>query len=223
MGLDISKDDISRLENRTEGWIVGLQMAAISMQNREDISGFIQAFTGTHRFILDYLLEEVLNQQSPEIQEFLLKTSILDRLTSPLCDAILGGSGSQRILAQLELSNLFLIPLDDERIWYRYHHLFSELLRNQLTLIYPAEISTCTKDQSVARSTRLIDETVAHAFAAQDFESMARLCEKFGLRMLQESRHNALSNWIEALPMICTSPSLALCLPILDPSLGRTA
>ena len=202
MDLAISKDNISRLENRTEGWIVGLQMVAISMQNREDISSFIQAFTGTHRFILDYLLEEVLNQQSPEIQEFLLKTSILDQLTSPLCDAVLGGSSSQEILAQLELSNLFLIPLDDERIWYRYHHLFSELLRNQLTLIYPAEISNLhQKTSEWLEAQGFIDETVAHAFAAQDHERAARLCEKFGLGMLQESRHKALSNWIEALPI----------------------
>ncbi|MCP4289032.1 MAG: hypothetical protein GY792_32195, partial [Gammaproteobacteria bacterium] len=129
MGLYLSPEEVTALEARTEGWIAGLQMAALSMQAREDVAGFIQTFTGSHRFIFDYLIEEVLNQQPPHIQIFLQKTSLLDRLTGPLCDAVTDGEGSQTILAQLEQANLFLVPLDDQRQWYRYHRLFADLLQ----------------------------------------------------------------------------------------------
>ena len=151
MGLGLSTEDIAVLDGRTEGWIAGLQMAALSMQGRKDVSGFIKAFSGTHRFVLDYLVEEVLNQQPSAIQDFLLQTSILERMTAPLCDAILDirdwrleidrntqppisniQSSSQQILEQLEAANLFIVPLDDERRWYRYHHLFADLLRSRL-------------------------------------------------------------------------------------------
>ena len=145
-------DRSRRSQERTEGWIAGLQMAALSMRDRKDVYGFIEGFSGTNRYILDYLLEEVLASQSPEIQHFLLYTSILERLTAPLCDAVLAddeGSKSEvddrstpseslflrpsaSILEYLERANLFLVPLDDERIWYRYHHLFADLLRTQL-------------------------------------------------------------------------------------------
>ena len=132
------------LEERTEGWIAGLQMAALSMRDREDVHGFIEGFSGTNRYILDYLLEEVLAGQPPEIQRFLLCTSILERLTAPLCDAVLKYEADAKDLAEtlsirphpsleyLERANLFLVPLDDERHWYRYHHLFADLLRTQL-------------------------------------------------------------------------------------------
>lgn len=151
MGLDLDARSIGMLEERTEGWIAGLQMAALSIQNRKDVPGFIEAFSGTNRFILDYLLEEVLAGQSTEVQHFLLCTSILERLTAPLCDAVLvddqapnmerdasanlgvlSPQGSASILEYLERANLFLVPLDDERTWYRYHHLFADLLRTRL-------------------------------------------------------------------------------------------
>src|SRR3954452_12047406 len=134
MGLRLSTDDIAALEARTEGWIAGLQLAALSMHGRSDTGRFIQAFTGSHRFVLDYLVEEVLQQQPVSIQHFLLRTSILDRLCGPLCDTVLGdpvGSG-QAALHAIERANLFLVPLDVERHWYRYHHLFGEFLRQRL-------------------------------------------------------------------------------------------
>jgi LuxR family maltose regulon positive regulatory protein len=212
MKLGLSTNNVVALEKRTEGWIVGLQMAALSMQKQSDLSGFIRAFTGTNRFILDYLLEEVLNHQSPDIQEFLLKTSILDQMTTPLCDAVLGSSNSRYILTQLEQANLFLVPLDDQRKWYRYHHLFSELLRNQLTLMYPDEISNLHRKASQwLEDQGFVEEPVAHALAAQDYERMARLCEKFAQNLLRQGKRNILSMWIEALPAEIIQESAWLC------------
>ncbi len=134
MGLNLSTEDIATLEARTEGWIAGLQLAALSMQGHQDTASFIKSFTGSHHFILDYLIEEVLQHQSESIQTFLLRTSILDRMCGPLCEAVLrapAGSG-QETLEYLERANLFIVPLDNERRWYRYHHLFAELLRLRL-------------------------------------------------------------------------------------------
>ncbi len=132
MGLNLSSEDVSALERRTEGWVAGLQLAALSMRGNEDISGFIQAFTGSSRFILDYLMEEVFERQTPNVKEFLLKTSILERVSASLCDAVTEKINSQRELEALEQANLFIIPLDQSRIWYRYHRLFAELLRQRL-------------------------------------------------------------------------------------------
>ena len=134
MGLNLSTDDIAALETRAEGWIAGLQLAAISMQGHHDATSFIKAFTGTHHFVLDYLVEEVLQQQSERVQTFLLGTSILDRLCGPLCDAVLldTTASGQTTLEHIEHVNLFIIPLDNQRHWYRYHHLFADLLRQRL-------------------------------------------------------------------------------------------
>src|SRR6185503_17395828 len=124
MGLDLSVEDIAALETRTEGWIAGLQLAAISMQGHEDTTGFIRSFTGSHHFVMDYLVEEVLQRQPESVQTFLLRTSILDRLCGPLCDAVMldAAASGQETLEYLEQANLFTIPLDNERCWYRYHH-----------------------------------------------------------------------------------------------------
>src|SRR6266480_5003085 len=134
MGLTLSAEDIAALERRTEGWIAGLHLAALSLQGQQDATSFIRSFTGSHHFVLDYLLEEVLGQQSESLQNFLLRTSILDRLCGPLCDAVLldPSASGQETLEYLERANLFLIPLDNERRWYRYHHLFADLLRQRL-------------------------------------------------------------------------------------------
>src|SRR5712691_8950644 len=134
MGLPLSAQDIAALERRTEGWIAGLQLAALSLQGHEDAAGFIRSFTGSHHFVLDYLVEEVLGQQPERIQNFLLRTSILDRLCGPLCDAVVldPSASGQAILEYLEHANLFLVPLDNERRWYRYHQLFADLLRQRL-------------------------------------------------------------------------------------------
>jgi LuxR family maltose regulon positive regulatory protein len=138
MGLGLTSEEITALDRRIEGWITGLQMAAISMlryrrQGAGDLGPFIPAFTGSHRFFVDYLVEEVLDQQPALIREFLLHTSILERMTAPLCDAILDRTGSEQILEELERANLFVVPLDEQRCWYRYHPLFADLLRHRLT------------------------------------------------------------------------------------------
>ena len=132
MGLNLSSGDIAELETRTEGWIAGLQLAAISMRGHEDRAGFIKSFTGGHRLVLDFLIEEVLGQQPESIQNFLLQTAILDRMTGSLCDALTGQENGQETLEMLDRANLFIVPLDEERLWYRYHHLFADLLRQRL-------------------------------------------------------------------------------------------
>src|SRR5919202_1259132 len=128
LGLSLSAEDIAALEERTEGWIAGLQLAALSMRGREDIRGFIRAFAGDNRYVLDYLAEEVLGRQPERIRSFLLETSVLDRLSGPLCDAVTGQEDGGEMLEALERGNFFLVPLDDRRRWYRFHHLFADVL-----------------------------------------------------------------------------------------------
>ena len=140
MGLSLSPTEVQALEDRTEGWIAGLQLAALSMQGREDVSGFIRAFTGSNRYVLDYLVEEVLDKQPEPITSFLLQTSILDRLSGGLCDAVTQVDRSQEMLEALERKNLFVFALDEERRWYRYHHLFAEVLRHHLRRTRPVLI-----------------------------------------------------------------------------------
>src|SRR5690242_9755367 len=136
-GVDFSAEDIAALETQTEGWIAGLQLAALSLQGRQDIAQFMQAFTGTHRFVADYLTQEVLARQPADVQSFLLQTAILEHLCGSLCEAVTGRTEGQAMLERLEEANLFLLPLDDERQWYRYHHLFAEMLRQRLQRAYP--------------------------------------------------------------------------------------
>jgi LuxR family maltose regulon positive regulatory protein len=183
MGLGLDARSVAMLEARTEGWIAGLQMAALSMRDREDVHGFIEGFSGTNRYILDYLLEEVLANQSPEIQRFLLYTSILERLTASLCDAVLGDDRPQSapILEHLERANLFLLPLDDERIWYRYHHLFADLLRARLHQAQPdlvpvLHVRACTW---LAQQGQYI-AAIHHLFAAGEDGRAADLIERAG-------------------------------------------
>jgi LuxR family maltose regulon positive regulatory protein len=137
VGFDLSADDVAALDERTEGWIAGLQLVALSLQGERDIPNFINEFTGTHRYILDYLAEEVLHRQPEDVRDFLLRTAILGLLSGPLCDALTGRSDSQQKLEDLEQANLFLVPLDHQRRWYRYHHLFSDFLRERLRRIRP--------------------------------------------------------------------------------------
>jgi LuxR family maltose regulon positive regulatory protein len=201
MKLDLSPEDMAALEERTEGWIVGLQMAALSMRGHKDVSEFIKAFSGTHRFILDYLVEEVLDRQFSDTQEFLLETSILERMTAPLCDAVTNRDDSQAILAQLEQANVFLIPLDDERRWYRYHHLFADLLRSRLEQTWPdrSPVLHCRASEWYEQK-RLIAETVGHAFAAGDVERVARLVKGNTLAMMDHGELSTLVGWLDALP-----------------------
>ena len=137
MGLDLSPDDILALDARTEGWPAGLQLAALSMRGRDDTSGFIDAFTGSHRFVLDYLVEEVLRRQPEDVRRFMLETAVLDQMTGSLCDALTGLPDGRATLEALDRNNLFIVALDDQRTWYRYHHLFAEALRARLLGEHP--------------------------------------------------------------------------------------
>lgn len=149
MGLGLSAEDISALETRTEGWIAGLQLAAVSMQGREDIPAFIRAFAGDNRYIVDYLVEEVLQRQPDHVRSFLLQTSILDRLHGPLCDAVTDQAEGSARLQALERGNFFVVPLDDKRQWYRYHHLFAEVLSAHLRSDQPDQVATLHRREQV--------------------------------------------------------------------------
>lgn len=205
MGLKLAAADIAALENRTEGWIAGLQMAALSMQGRDDTANFISAFTGSNRFILDYLTEEVLEQQTAHVRSFLLKTAILNRLSTPLCNAVLAtdteNTDTQTTLARLEASNLFVVPLDDERRWYRYHHLFADLLRLHLRHTHPDQISVLHQRAFEWYKTHhLYQEALHHAFAGQHFEAAANLIETVGNRMMARGSLTTVQKWLTALP-----------------------
>jgi LuxR family maltose regulon positive regulatory protein len=152
MGLALSTDDIAALETRTEGWIAGLQLAALSLRQREDVTGFISTFTGSHRFVIDYLVEEVLQHQPDNVRDFLLRTAFLDRFTGPLCDTVTGLNGGSTMLATLERDNLFVVPLDDQRQWYRYHHLFADVLRSRVLQEHPTACRRCIPRPAIGTS-----------------------------------------------------------------------
>lgn len=212
MGLDLSAADIAALEERTEGWIAGLQLAALSMQGQADTSGFIQAFSGSHHFVLDYLLEEVLHRQPEHIQTFLLRTSILSRLCGPLCEALLEtppGSG-QATLETLERANLFIIPLDSERRWYRYHHLFGDLLRQRFGK--PQEFSAYHLRASAWYAANDdLAEAFQHALAAEDFERAAGLAERAWPGMEGAFQSAAWLGWVKKLPGAVVRSRAELC------------
>ena len=201
MGLDLSEDDITALENRTEGWIAGLQMAALSMRGRPDTAGFIQAFTGSHRFVLDYLLEEVLQRQPERVRGFLLQTAILDGLCGPLCDAVTGREDGTEMLEALERENLFVVPLDDERRWYRYHHLFADVLRAHSMEAQPDRVSTLhLRASEWYEQNGLPPDAISHALAAEDFERAAGLIELAGPAMEGSPQSATWLGWVRALP-----------------------
>ncbi|HEX5915917.1 MAG TPA: tetratricopeptide repeat protein, partial [Rubrobacter sp.] len=200
MGLDLSAEDIAALEDRTEGWIAGLQLAALSMRGREDVAGFIRAFAGDNRYVVDYLVEEVLQRQPERVRSFLLQTSILERLSGPLCDAVTGQEGSNALLEALERENLFVVPLDDRRHWFRYHHLFADVLRARLMEEQPDRAPTLHRRASewYERNGSPTD-AIRHALAAEDFERAAGLVELAALEMLGSSQET-LYRWLMALP-----------------------
>ena len=176
MNLSLTPEQIMALETRTEGWIAGLQLAALSLRGREDLSGFVQAFTGSHRFVFDYLMDEVFAGQTESTQSFLIQTSILERLNASLCDAITGRMDGQAVLEELERNNLFLTALDDERRWYRYHQLFADVLRHRLTEKSPtALIELHLRASEWFENEGLVMEAVNHALAACDWERAAQL------------------------------------------------
>jgi ATP/maltotriose-dependent transcriptional regulator MalT len=202
MGLQLSADDVLALHARTEGWIVGLQLAALSLQGRADASDFIAAFRGSHHYIIDYLSLEAIQRQSESVQSFLLHTAILDRLCGPLCDAVTERTDGQAVLEYLERANLFTISLDDERQWYRYHHLFAEMLRRQLQRLYPAHLSDLHRRASEwYEHNGLADDAVRHALVAEDFERAARLMEQnAGAIFWMRGEISTFLEWLEALP-----------------------
>src|SRR3712207_1049904 len=178
MGLDLSADDVAVLEGVTEGWVAALQLAALSMRERKDVSGFIRSFSGSHRDVFDFLADEVLQRQTGPVQTFLLETSILDRLSGPLCDALTGRDDGQRTLERLERENLLVIPLDDERIWYRYHHLFADFLRGRLVRESPeSAVELHLRASDWYEQNAMVAEAVDHALSAGDHERAARLME----------------------------------------------
>jgi LuxR family maltose regulon positive regulatory protein len=210
MGLNLSAADVAALENRTEGWIAGLQLAAISMQGQKDTAGFIRSFTGSHHFVLDYLVEEVLQRQPESVQTFLLCTSILDHLCGPLCDAVLldpAGSG-QETLEYIERANLFLVPLDNERRWYRYHHLFADLLRQRLHQRTDSSTGDRVGDVTELHSRAslwyegngLELEAFQHAAAANDVGRAEHLIEGAGMPLQFRGAGAPVLNWLESLP-----------------------
>ena len=201
MGLTLTEQDVAALERRTEGWITAIQLAALSMQGRDDIAGFIAGFAGDDRYIVDFLVEEVLQRQPEPLRNFLLQTSILSRLTGPLCDAVTGGTGGNAMLEAVDRGNLFLVPLDDHRRWYRYHHLFADVLRARLLDEQPGDVPVLHRrasdwyEQNGERS-----EAIRHAMVGADFDRAADLIE-LSVPATQQHRQDAtLRRWLEALP-----------------------
>ena len=221
MGLQLSAANASALEQRTEGWIAALQLAALSMRGQDDVTGFIAAFSGSNRYLVDYLVEEVLDLQSTEQREFLLQTSIVGRMNSSLCDAIMVGQNmpadqphAQAVLEQLERGNLFLIPLDSERHWYRYHHLFAEVLRHRLKQAQPHRWLELNRRAAIwFEQNNFVVEAIHHAIEAEDHVRALRLIEPLGMTAFTNNavRH-ALGIWLSKLPdaIVRTQPRLCL-------------
>ncbi len=222
MRLELSAENIAALGSRTEGWITGLQLAALSLQERdaEHVTSFIQSFTGIHHHVLDYLVEEVLQQQPPRLQSFLLQTSILTRLTGSLCEAVCDfendsphQSDGQPLLEQLAKSNLFIVPLDDERRWYRYHHLFADLLRYRLQQEQAGLIPELHRRASKWHEEHgFIDRAIRHAIAADDLEQAARLVDEHSYPANERGEVSTVRGWFELLPdeRVRSDPSLSV-------------
>jgi LuxR family maltose regulon positive regulatory protein len=201
MGLALTVDDVAALEGRTEGWIAALQLAALSMQGRDDIAGFISGFAGNDRYIVDYLVQEVLQRQPEQVRSFLLLTSILSRLTGSLCEAVTGQHGGNAMLEALDRGNLFVVALDDRRRWYRYHHLFADVLRTRLL----DERPDCVQDLHRRASAWYQrngepSEAIRHAIAGDDFARAADLIELATPALRQARQEATLRGWLEALP-----------------------
>jgi LuxR family maltose regulon positive regulatory protein len=213
MGLKLSAEDIAALDTRTEGWIVGLQLAALSMQDRADTAHFIQTFTGSHRFVLDYLIEEVLQRQPKAVFRFLLPTAILERLSGPLCDTVTGRDDGGAMLEALERANLFVIPLDDGRQWYRYHHLFAEVLQMRLMEEQPHQVPSLHQRASLwYEQNGLPSDAIHHALAAQDLERAAKLIELAWSAMDINQQSATWLGWVRRLPeeLIMNRPVLSV-------------
>ena len=212
-GLDLPADSVAALEARTEGWVAGLQLAALSLQGRADPAGFVATFSGSHRFVLDYLTEEILARQPEQVVRFLLETSVLERLSGPLCDAVCGRGDSQRLLEQIERANLFLIPLDDQRRWWRYHQLFADLLQARLKQADPERVTELHRAAAGwCEQHGLGDDAIRHALAADDPEWAARLIERhLEEQILRRSEGATMARWLAALPSAVVRSRPRLC------------
>jgi len=201
MDLRLSAEEVAALEDRTEGWIAGLQLAALSMRGQQDIAGFIRAFAGDNRYIVDYLIEEVLQRQPEALRSFLLQTSILDRLNGPLCDAVSEQPGGKARLQALQRGNFFLIPLDDQRHWYRYHHLFADVLRMHLMTEQPDQVPVLHRRASEwYEQNGSLSDAIRHALAGGDFERAAGLVELAAPAMHRNRQEATVLAWMKALP-----------------------
>lgn len=217
MGLDLSPEACALLQERTEGWIVGLQLAGLSLQGRSDVQQFLGAFTGSHRHIVDYLTEEVLAHQSEATQSFLLRTALFDRFTASLCDAVTGRNDAEAVLSSLERANVFLIPLDEHRLWYRYHHLFAEVLRARVRrLVGTAELAAMYTRASVwYEQNAMPAEAVEAALEARDFARAGRFIDinaPFVRSMLLGYEARTLIGWLERFPQEVVFANAGLCL-----------
>ena len=200
-GLDLAAADIAALEERTEGWIAALQLAALSLQGRADASGFIARFAGDDRYIVDYLIEEVLRHQTDAVRRFLLQSAVLDRLTGPLCDAVTGGDDGSEMLIALERANLFIVALDDRREWYRYHHLFADVLRARMLSEQPDQVALLhLRASEWYESHDLAEDAVRHALAGRDFDRAAHLVELAASQIRRHRQEAMMYGWLQALP-----------------------
>jgi len=232
MGLELTTENIAALDSRTEGWIAGLQLAALSMQGQKDIAGFIHSFTGSHRFVLDYLAEEVLRHQPEAIQAFLLRTSILDRFCGSLCDALMQGDSGQETLEYLERANLFIVPLDGERRWYRYHRLFAELLRQRQEQSLAADKAggeTGAAALHIRASCWFEDnglpiDAFHHAAAAADLDRAERIATSRQMPTHFRGAVIAILDWLASLPekVLDARPSLRVLTATMSLVAGRT-
>ena len=210
MGLNLSAEDVAALEERTEGWVAGLQLAALSMQGRSDLATFVKAFTGSHIYVAEYLVEEVLRRQPGQMQTFLLQTSILDRLSAGLCDSVTRRQDGQDIMTTLHKSNLFVIPLDDEGQWFRYHHLFSDLLKARLQQSQTAQAIAELHQRAAAwyEQEEMTPEAIEHALAAADYSHVVQLIGKVALPMILQAYVRTVEGWLQAIPQDYIEESL---------------
>jgi LuxR family maltose regulon positive regulatory protein len=213
VGSELPEAAVVALGDRTEGWVAGLQLAALSLQGRSDIGEFVEGFSGSHRYVLDYLTEEVLDRQPEPLQSFLLETSVLERLSGPLCQAVTGRSNSQALLEQVERANLFLVPLDEVRGWWRYHHLFADLLRARLAREQPERFPELHHAAAAwSEQHGLVDDAVRHALAAGEPVWAARLIERHFDDLLRRNEDATLHRWLQGLPAEVVRSRPRLCL-----------
>jgi len=201
-GPRLKAEDVVALNARVEGWAVGLKMAVLTMHRQTDAGRFLVSFTGSQRYIMDYLLEEVLQQQTDEVQDFLLKTSVLERFNASLCNAVTGHKDSQDMILKLEHDNLFIVSLDESRLWYRYEHLFADLLRHQLEVKFGMETVTALHRLASdwCEKCKLPEEAINHTLAARDWETAARLIKECSWDRLRRGEYVTLSNWLKMMP-----------------------